>query len=99
MEAGGGEAVGVAFLGICGRIACGTSASLLMVRPVPKSQKHWIKALLDLGWELERGGNHQVKMTKPGCRPITLPDNHRRAYGKGLEAQLRRELKAAEKGD
>jgi hypothetical protein len=43
----------------------------------------------------ERGGNHQVKMTKPGCRPITLPGNHRRAYSKGFEAQLERELKAA----
>jgi hypothetical protein len=48
------------------------------------------------GWAKERGGNHQVKMTKPGCRPITLPDNRRRAYSKGFEAQLERELKAAE---
>jgi hypothetical protein len=29
---------------------------------------------------LERGGRHQVKMTKPGWRPITLPENKRRAY-------------------
>jgi len=35
-------------------------------------------------------GNHQVKMTKPSCRPITLPENHRRAYSKGFEAQLER---------
>lgn len=66
---------------------------------MPETQKQWIKALKALGWVLERGGNHQVKMTKPGCRPITLPENHRRAYGKGFEAQLRRELKAAEDGD
>jgi hypothetical protein len=32
-------------------------------------------------------------MTKPGHRPITLPENHRRAYSKGFEAQLERELK------
>jgi hypothetical protein len=30
-------------------------------------------------------------MTKPGHRPITLPENKRRAYSKGFEAQLRRE--------
>lgn len=27
-------------------------------------------------------------MTKPGHRPITLPENKRRAYSKGFEAQL-----------
>jgi predicted RNase H-like HicB family nuclease len=27
-----------------------------------------------------------VKMGKPGTRPITLPDNHREPYGKGLSA-------------
>lgn len=43
------------------------------------------------GWTLERGGKHQVKMTKPSHRPITLPENKRRAYSKGFEAQLRRE--------
>jgi len=30
-------------------------------------------------------------MTKAGHRPITLPENKRRAYSKGFEAQLRRE--------
>jgi hypothetical protein len=42
------------------------------------------------GWALDRGGKHQVKMTKLGQRPITLPENKRRAYSKGFEAQLRR---------
>jgi hypothetical protein len=32
-------------------------------------------------------------------RPITLQENHRRAYFKGFEAQLERELKAAEQED
>lgn len=36
---------------------------------------------------------------KPGCRPITLPENKRRVYSKGFESQLKRELKAAEQGD
>jgi hypothetical protein len=60
---------------------------------MPKTQKHWIKRLQLEGWSKERGGSHQVKMTKPGCRPITLPDNRRRAYSKRFEAQLERELK------
>lgn len=39
----------------------------------------------------DRGSKHQVKMTKPGERPITLPENKRRAYSKGFEAALRRQ--------
>ena len=64
--------------------------------PVPETQKQWIKKLQADGWALERGGKHQVKMTKAGCRPITLPANKRRAYSRAFEAQLRREMKAAE---
>jgi hypothetical protein len=60
---------------------------------MPRTQKQWIKRLLKEGWSMERGGSHQVKMTRPGYRPITLPENHRRAYSKGFEAQLERELK------
>jgi len=59
---------------------------------MPHTQQWWIRELLRQGWTQGRGGKHQVKMTKVGRRPITLPDNHRRAYDKGFEAQLRREL-------
>jgi predicted RNA binding protein YcfA (HicA-like mRNA interferase family) len=58
---------------------------------VPATQREWIKRLQREGWLLERGGKHQVKMTKAGRRPITLPENKRRVYPKGFEAQLRRE--------
>lgn len=58
---------------------------------MPATQKEWIRRLQQEGWTLERGGKHQVKMTKPGLRPVTLPENRRRAYSKGFEAQLRRE--------
>jgi hypothetical protein len=58
---------------------------------MPATQKEWIKRLQREGWMLDRGGKHQVKMTKTGYRPITLPENKRRAYSKGFEAQLRRE--------
>jgi predicted RNA binding protein YcfA (HicA-like mRNA interferase family) len=59
---------------------------------VPTTQKEWIKRLEAAGWTLERGGKHQVKMTKAGHRPVTLPENKRRAYSKRFEAQLRREV-------
>lgn len=64
---------------------------------MPATQKEWIKRLQQEGWTLERGGNHQVKMTKPRHRPITLPENKRRAYSKGFEAQLRREADLKDK--
>lgn len=60
---------------------------------MPKTQVQWIKLLREAGWRQEAGGKHQVKMTKQGRRPVTLPDNHRRAYSKGFEAQLRREVR------
>jgi predicted RNA binding protein YcfA (HicA-like mRNA interferase family) len=58
---------------------------------VPETQKQWIKRLEREGWSFGRGKNHQVKMTKDGHRPITLPEHKRRAYSKGFEAALRRE--------
>jgi predicted RNA binding protein YcfA (HicA-like mRNA interferase family) len=59
---------------------------------MPATQKEWIKRLEREGWTRERAGNHQVKMTKIGERPITLPENQRRAYSKGFEAELRRQV-------
>jgi predicted RNA binding protein YcfA (HicA-like mRNA interferase family) len=54
------------------------------------NQKKAIKLLLDNGWTRSRGGKHQVKMTKPGCRPITLPQHKGRDYPTGLaQAVLR----------
>jgi len=35
------------------------------------------------GWEATVGGKHQVKMVKPGERPITLPQ-HGKDYPVGL---------------
>ena len=58
---------------------------------MPETQKDWIKRLKAAGWAKERGGKHQVKMTKEGHRPITLPENKRQAYSKGFEAALRRQ--------
>ena len=54
-------------------------------------QKQWIKLLAQHGWTKERGGKHQVKMTKPGHRPITLPMHKGGQYPKGLNAAIRRQ--------
>ncbi|HXS34010.1 MAG TPA: hypothetical protein VN758_09605 [Solirubrobacterales bacterium] len=35
-----------------------------------------------------RGGKHQVKMTKPGCRPIALPQHKGRDYQPGLTSAI-----------
>ena len=42
---------------------------------MPETQKQWIKRLKSEGWTQGRGGKHQVKMSKPGHRPITLPEH------------------------
>jgi predicted RNA binding protein YcfA (HicA-like mRNA interferase family) len=58
---------------------------------MPETQKQWIKRLKKEGWTRGSGGNHQVKMSKPGHRPITLPEHKGSAYSKGLEAQIRQQ--------
>jgi predicted RNA binding protein YcfA (HicA-like mRNA interferase family) len=60
---------------------------------MPKNQKQWIKQLEGEGWMVERGGKHQTKMTKPGRRPVTLPDHKGRTYHKGLDAEIRRQTR------
>lgn len=52
------------------------------------SQKKAIKLLKASGWTKARGGKHQVKMTKAGCRPITLPQNKGRDYPPGLASAI-----------
>lgn len=52
------------------------------------SQKKAAKLLREDGWTASRGGKHQVKMTKPGHRPITLPRHKGRDYPPGLAAAI-----------
>ena len=52
------------------------------------SQKKAIKLLQENGWTKARGGKHQVKMTKPGHRPITLPQHKGRDYPPGLASAI-----------
>lgn len=65
---------------------------------VPKllSQGKAITWLQGQGWTLEHGGKHVVKMTKPGCRPITLPAHKGADYGKSLTAAIVRQAECAE---
>ena len=52
------------------------------------SQKKAIKLLTKNGWRRTGGGKHQVKMTKPGRRPITLPQHKNRDYPPGLASAI-----------
>lgn len=61
--------------------------------PIPKvlSQTSAIALLLSHGWSRSVGGKHNVKMTKVGMRPITLPQNKNRDYPKGLRDAILKE--------
>jgi predicted RNA binding protein YcfA (HicA-like mRNA interferase family) len=52
------------------------------------NQRKAIKLLKENGWKQARGGKHQVKMTKPGRRPITLPQHKGRDYQAGLAGSI-----------
>lgn len=58
---------------------------------VAMNQKDWIRLLTEHGWTRETGGKHQVKMTKRGSRPITLPMHKGKDYSPGLTAAIRRQ--------
>jgi predicted RNA binding protein YcfA (HicA-like mRNA interferase family) len=38
------------------------------------TQKALAKVLKEHGWEQSVGGKHQVKMTREGHRPVTIPE-------------------------
>lgn len=56
------------------------------------SAKQWLESQ---GWTAGQGGKHVVKMSKPGCRPITLPKHKGADYGKGLTAAIVRQAQSA----
>lgn len=58
---------------------------------MPMNQKQWIAELERQGWVNTKGGKHNVKMTKPGSRPITLPMHKGQTYAKGLDSAIRRQ--------
>lgn len=55
------------------------------------NQKRAIRLLEEHGWTRTGGGKHQVKMTKKGRRPITLPQHKRRDYSPGLTSAILRQ--------
>jgi len=66
-----------------------------MAKPVkpPKvlSQAKAKALLISHGWTETLGGKHNVKMEKPGSRPITLPQHKGRDYSPDLRAAILRE--------
>lgn len=57
-------------------------------RPRVLNQKTAKKLLEANGWTLGRAGRHQVKMVRPGRRPIPLPHNKGRDYPVGLSEAI-----------
>jgi predicted RNA binding protein YcfA (HicA-like mRNA interferase family) len=59
----------------------------------PQHNQRSIKRLLEAnGWTETIGGKHNVKMEKPGQRPITLPpDKGGGGYARGLTAAILRQ--------
>jgi predicted RNA binding protein YcfA (HicA-like mRNA interferase family) len=57
------------------------------------NQKKAIRLLTANGWRRTQGGKHQVKMARPGRRPITLPHHKGRDYPPGLVAAILREAR------
>lgn len=57
------------------------------------NQKKAIKLLKENGWKQARGGKHQVKMTKQGHRPITLPQHKGRDYQPSLASAIRKQAR------
>lgn len=55
------------------------------------NQRSAIKLLAAHGWTRGAGGKHNVKMTRPGRRPITLPSHRGQDYGAGLTAAILRQ--------
>jgi len=55
------------------------------------NQKRAIKLLQEHGWALGTGGKHVVKMSKAGCRPITLPMHKGSDYSPRLTRAILRQ--------
>jgi predicted RNA binding protein YcfA (HicA-like mRNA interferase family) len=55
------------------------------------NQKRAIRLLESHGWTRSAGGKHQVKMTRKGRRPITLPQHKQRDYSPGLTGAILRQ--------
>ena len=62
-------------------------------RRLPKTlSQRRAKALLEReGWTQTLGGKHNVKMEKPGFRPITLPKHKGAEYSQDLTSAILRQ--------
>lgn len=69
-------------------VSAATEASVIQPMKGTLNQKKAIKLLKENGWTQSRGGTHQVKMTKDGHRPITLPQHKGRDYQPGLTSAI-----------
>lgn len=52
------------------------------------TQKTLAKVLKEHGWEQSVGGKHQVKMTREGHRPVTIPEFNGETLPVGLSQAI-----------
>jgi hypothetical protein len=50
-----------------------------------------VRLLQEHGWRVGGRSRHGIKMLPPRVRPIILPQNHGRPYGKGMGGAIARE--------
>ena len=62
-----------------------------MTEPARHNQRSMKRLLEANGWTETAGGKHVVKMTKPGQRPITPPDDKGGGYPIGLTVAIMRQ--------
>jgi hypothetical protein len=63
----------------------------------PTHNQRSMKRLFEAGgWTATTGGNHQVKMTKAGLRPVTLPHSKGRDYSWDLTARILRQFRESQ---
>jgi predicted RNA binding protein YcfA (HicA-like mRNA interferase family) len=62
-----------------------------MARRRRYTQKELVKRLSKEGWKREAGGRHQVKMTKEGRRPVTIPEYRGETLPVGLSQAILRQ--------
>lgn len=55
------------------------------------TQKALVRELSQHGWTKTSGGKHQVKMVKPGERPITIPEFKGETLPIGLSQSILRQ--------
>jgi predicted RNA binding protein YcfA (HicA-like mRNA interferase family) len=69
-----------------------------MARRQRYTQKELIRRLSGAGWKRQAGGRHQVKMTKEGRRPVTIPEYRGETLPVGLSEAILKQAGIEDEG-